>query len=422
MWRGRFGRKGGFSMVLGGANRHDHTDWVIHFVRAREPAQDRPLDGIPDPVSQELEPDADAFQVLRTIIRLGGIIPGRSFRNGRTTIYGRTPVVCITEMPIYSFAMYARDRAAAGNASAYGIAFLKSELFAAGGRPAIYGLASDQTRYLHNEPTYRVLKPEILPEVEQFRYVAYDPSKRNGWLDWSHEREWRWIPRDTERDQIWAHGDEGIGPTPALPLLKGRIHGGYFTQIRLIVWSEDEARQVNELLTGFFLSGGNNYDTPFDKDLIRRSRIIVLDQVIDRVENCGDFNAQTIEGLDAAELLDPITVTIPPADADRRISEALNSATAAALSARDAFIAKHGSGWDAFGHASTVTYEITDPLVQRMLDTGKASGPFDGKVIIRLNGISGVGEISPLEHMHRAAADVLSQEIGVPFFASSSLD
>lgn len=409
-------------MKLGGANRHDHTSWLIHFVRGRTPLQDEPPKGLPDPLAYEIEPDASAFQVLKTVVRLGGVVPGYSFRKGRTTIYGGQPAVCATEMPLYSFAMYARERAAQGGASAYGVAFLKSEFFEAGGRPAIYGLASDNAGYVMNDATSRVLKDEVLPQQEQFRYVAYDPFRRTSPLDWSHEREWRWIPRDEERDQVWAHGDEGLGPAPALPLFKGRIEGGRFSELRLIVWSQEEADEINELLTGFYLSGGNDYDTRFDKGLIRRSRIIVLEKVIRQVEKGGDFDAQTIEGLDAAHLLDPVTVTPPPAEADKTIDEAFGEAERAAAEAGDRYRESHPPGEDAFGRAQTFTYEVTHSLVQRMIETGHAHGPFDGKVIARIKGAPSIGEITHVEKMHEAASEALTRKLGARFFSEAALD
>src|SRR5690349_18006638 len=64
--------------------RHDHTRWLTHFVRDRVPDQDFADDRVKDGVGGELGPDADAFSVLAAIIRLGGITPGYSFRNGRT--------------------------------------------------------------------------------------------------------------------------------------------------------------------------------------------------------------------------------------------------------------------------------------------------------------------------------------------------
>src|SRR4051794_25119474 len=108
--------------------RHDHTSWLIHFVRNRNPEQDFPGQSEDDAkyfAGGELELDASAFQVLCSIIRLGGLIPGYSFRKGKTTLYGGDPVVCVTEMPLYAFASYVKQAATTGRVSAYGIAFLK---------------------------------------------------------------------------------------------------------------------------------------------------------------------------------------------------------------------------------------------------------------------------------------------------------
>ena len=93
--------------------RYDLTNWIIHFVRDRNLDQDFPGSTGEEQdfcVSGELEPDAKAFSVLQTIIRLSGLLPGYSIRNGRTTIYGGLPAVCSTEMPIYSFAKYVQER------------------------------------------------------------------------------------------------------------------------------------------------------------------------------------------------------------------------------------------------------------------------------------------------------------------------
>ena len=211
--------------------RHDHTRWLVHFVRDRNPEQDFPGDDDDacTLAGGELEEDARAFAVLRTVIRLGGLLPGHSFRSGRTTIYGGKPAVCATEMPLYSFASYVRTRADSAKVSAYGIGFLKSEFFAAGGRPAIYGLSINSRRYVENTTRRRVFDPSVLPTSEQYRYIAYSPSESR-WIDWSHEREWRWIATDEERDSIWCLDSNGcLGPCAALPLFKGTLDNGTFT-------------------------------------------------------------------------------------------------------------------------------------------------------------------------------------------------
>jgi hypothetical protein len=71
--------------------RHDHTAWLTHFVRDRKPEQDFPGDDDDESgryAGGEIDLDAKAFEVLNTIIRLGDLTPGYSFRKGCTTIYG----------------------------------------------------------------------------------------------------------------------------------------------------------------------------------------------------------------------------------------------------------------------------------------------------------------------------------------------
>jgi hypothetical protein len=407
--------------------RHDHTDWLIHFVRNRLPEQDFP--GTTEEEAGfyqggELEPDADAFSVLKTIVRLGGIIPGYSFRNGRTTIYGGGPAVCVTEMPLYSFAQYARARGDETKATAYGIAFLKSEFYAAGGRPVIYGLSTIHTKFTINTETVRIFEDSVLPQAEQYRYVAYNPLKKGRWVDWSHEREWRWVPQDVDADEVWVQDYNGIyGPTPALPIFKGRISGRPFTRVCIIVWTRDEAEEVRSLLTGFYLAGCNNYDTPFDRSLIEASRIIILQDVVAAVEKGGKLRSQTIEGIEEADLLAPITIPPPPAHADAIVKAAMDKAGAAAKAAVEAFVSKHGSGSSTCGFAHATTYEVTSPIVQYMLKKGLASGPYDGCVWISFpKNYPASQSMDYCEAGCRAAAKVLSAELGIKIYCATRFD
>lgn len=402
--------------------RHDHTAWLTHFVRDRKPEQDFP--GVDEDecgvyAGGELEWDADAFQVLKTIIRLGGLTPGYSFRKGRTTIYGGQPAVCATEMPLYAFAIYARERAKAGNVSAYGISFLKSDFYSAGGRPAIYGLSTDNVSYVSNTPTSRIFNESILPKREQFRYVAHNPVGLAGRIDWSHEREWRWIPHDNVLDEIWVKDYNGqYGPTPALPIFKGKLDGRPFTRVCIIVWSTKEANEIRELLTGLYLAGENNYGTPFDKNLIENSKIIILEDVVDAVEHSSDLNAQTIEGLTHAQLLQPITITECPPDADKTITTAFAATQKAVKIAGAKYIAEHKEDFQGFGFAHATTSDVTNPIVQHLLATGRASGPFDGEVWIDYPGSLGSCEIGYAKATCKTAAEVLSRELGISVYVS----
>jgi hypothetical protein len=406
--------------------RHDHTRWLIHFVRDRDPEQDFPgedEDTAGRFIGGELEMDASGFDVLKTIVRLGGLIPGYSFRGARTTIYGGQPAVCATEMPLYSFAKYATAKADPAKVSAYGIAFLKSEFFAAGGRHAIYGLSTPSPSHITNTSTRRIFTDDVLPQAEQYRYVAYNPSQSH-WIDWSHEREWRWVARDDDLDEVWCRSyDDTLGPVPALPLFKGTIDGRPFTRLCLIVWTAEEAEELKEMLTGFYLAGSNNYDTPFDKKLIAASRIIVLKDVVDAVENGSDLDAQTIEGLGQANLLMPIALHSPPANAKATVDAALKVAATAGKAAADAYIAEYPTDEGACGFAQATTYEVTNPIVQCLLANGHASGPYDGKVAISVPGTWPPRQsIDYQEKIMSVVADSLSHSLGITVYMDSRLD
>ncbi|RTL46401.1 MAG: hypothetical protein EKK53_04180 [Burkholderiales bacterium] len=406
--------------------RHDHTKWLVHFVRDRNPEQDFPGEDEEDVGSYaggELECDAGAFSVLKNIIRLGGLLPGYSFRNGRTTIYGGRPAVCATEMPLYSFADYARQRSNPSKVSAYGIAFLKSEFFLAGGRPAIYGLSTDNISYIVNAATSRILSEAVMPLAEQYRFVAYNPVPEN-WIDWSHEREWRWIARDENKDQVWVRDQYGcIGPVPALPLLKGRLDGGAFSMLCFIVWTNEEAEELQKILTGYYLAGVNNYDTEFDKQLIVKSKIIVLADVIEAVEGDKRINSQTIEGLQDAQLLRPIAVHEFSKETEELIKLALKRASDAGMTASKEYVGKYPSDVGACGFADAICYEVASPIIQQLISGGNASGPFDGKVIIEVPPSWPIRQsVDYQEFVMRAVVESLKKTLEIDIFVESRLD
>ncbi len=405
--------------------RHDQTQWLIHFVRDLDLYQDFPeiREGESDYFAHyELQyGDTTAFSVLKTVVRLGGLIAGYSFRNGRTTIYGEYPVVCATEMPLYSFAQYTKDRASTRNISAYGIAFLKSEFYEAGGLPVIYGL-SQWYEYKRNDSFCRIIRPEYLPVQEQYRYVAYNPTNR---VDWIHEREWRWKVKNPKRDYIWCmvREDLEIQRLGGLPLFRGQLYGGVFTKLCVIVWNRNEAKEIQELLTGCYLAGANNYETPFDRNLLEKSSIIVLEDVVDAVENRKELNAQTIEGLEKAHLLRSIILTEPPPNAAQLIDSAFQAASFAGEQAAVKFLEEHKGHKGLSGYANVSTYEIMNPLIQFMIRTGKASGPYDGIVYINIKGGWPFFQlVDYYEYIQNAIAESLQKSLGIKFYVYSWLD
>lgn len=227
-------------------NRYDLSDRLIHFFRRVDLAGDTAPAWPEDPgyasisESEVLQP---AF-LLRHAIRMGRLYATWSIRKGRRTIHGKRPAVCFTEMPIAAFIEAGRFREAKGQAmSPYGLVFPKAAAFRTGARPVIYGLTGDATAKGGEEGVPRLLKPGVLPLEEQYRYVAFDPSKSN--LDWSHEREWRWrlpVKPWSDKNGIPPAGSEVI---PGYDLDDPRLAG-----LGVIVASAAEAdRVVFDILT-----------------------------------------------------------------------------------------------------------------------------------------------------------------------------
>lgn len=369
--------------------RFDHTDWLIHFVRDRIPEQDFPTADEEAELMMaggELEIDANAFNVLSTIVRLGGLLPGYSFRNGKTTLYGGKPVVCATEMPIYSFAKYAQNQKNLRNVSPYGVAFLKKEFFEAGGRPVIYGLSTNNVTYQSKNWCSRILDSNILPVDEQYRLVSFslDSQKK---IDWSHEREWRWIAGNNKEHKIYLKSGFGYDDdVSGLPLFSGIENDGHFTKIGIIVWTQEEARIIQEELTGFYLLGSNNYGVPFSKRLLEKSFIIVLDDLIHAVEVDKKIEMQTIEGVSEQCLLKPLVICENTEVHSDKILETISLARASGESAAREFQQKHPSDTGSCGFANVISFDVTHPIIQQLLKMEIASGPYDGKVVIYLHG------------------------------------
>ncbi len=362
-------------------NRTDHTEWVIHFVRDRDPENDlsiyadddgeymRQVERLPG----KIEPDASGFAVLRTIIDIGALIPNHSYRNGKTTIYGGEPVVCFTEMPIYSLAKYMQNRGDPKRCSAYGIGLLKTELYGAGGRPVFYGLSVGDPTYKTNTKTAKIFDDDVLPEREQYRYVPYNPTSAGRYIDWSHEREWRWKAANPRVDSItYETPSDYQYESPALPLFMPEVDGGYFSKVCVIVWTDEEADRITDILQQFYDCGGNDIGVEYCKNIIKNSFVVILDRVIGLVENHNLLRAHKIEDMPDAAIRRFNRPNATDATKKQVIaaieSARRESAKAAKECSKTVQRNKDGHILDVCGFVHVTTYdaqsEITDALVE----------------------------------------------------------
>ena len=358
--------------------RPDMSDWVLHFVHDRNSefeitAQD--LFG-PDapPIMpahtesdidrrfhdyhyaqlehEDLEADASAMCVLTKILDQGMIRSGWSFRSRKATIYGPKSAVCFTEMPLSSLVEYANTRGDSGKVAAYAIGLLKEELFAAGGRPVIYGLSGDH-REVGDNRWPRFLAPECgIGEQEQYRYVALS-LEGNRRIDWTHEREWRWADH---RNCI---------EVPGLPVWR-KNDDIKFSRAFILVRTEEEAQLVLSQLRRQCDAGNTNWDEPYDLELIKATRVVSLEQLT-KAALLGSNEILTIEQI--PHHLVTLVPSVPATDAAKVfaaavISEALDASAAAAVEWRK------GGDRDVAGFAEVVIEDGLSDFTRAGLELG----------------------------------------------------
>ncbi|EDW1844958.1 hypothetical protein EK57_002896, partial [Salmonella enterica subsp. enterica] len=207
--------------------RFDLSDYLIHFFRDVDLETGSHI-YLPEHCgfnNQHHSRFIDAKYLLRLSLRSHKIFSSWSYRNGQRTVYGDSPVVCFTDMPIAAYLETGLRRLERNEKiGLYAIFLPKEQMFNYGARPVIYGLDQhNNARCSQGRNGERILDESVLPLIEQYRYVTYVPGK----IDWSHEREWRWPYRGDIKsflNHIEEYGiPEDIESTPGFDFKSSKI-------------------------------------------------------------------------------------------------------------------------------------------------------------------------------------------------------
>lgn len=230
--------------------RFDLSGYLIHFFRDVDQSS---AQGILFPEHARFNNIAasqtlDSLFLLRCALRHQRIFATWSYRGGRPTIYGRSPAVCFTDMPLAAFVQTSDERRARGeHIGRYAFMIPKEPMFRLGALPVVYGSSEEAREKTGTEP-YRVLE-NILDPSEQFRYVAYNIG-HDRTIDWTHEREWRWPYRGDKSHFVIDEEDdvelvETLEEIPGLDFGQPTISG-----MGILVQDQDDVPKiVHDILT-----------------------------------------------------------------------------------------------------------------------------------------------------------------------------
>jgi hypothetical protein len=418
-------------------NRIDLSDWIIHFVHHRNKNNDPSLifadkygpadypyhadceinerfaDWYARDRDYNLAENADPLSVVCKIIRDGHIRSGWSFRNNRPTVYGPRSAVCLTEMPLHALLNYAAQRKDKGNVGVYGICLLKDELFQSGARPVIYGLTEQHRETESDWP--RILDQRCgIAEHEQYRYVAMNLSGKKR-IDWSHEREWRWVDSND------------LCNVPGLPIWLDD-EPIQFSQALILVTNEGEAERILNLTKQLYDAEFSGEDTRYSKKALLNTRVIVLDDL-----TCGPnleiVNTLRIDDIPAAKR---ISIARPKPDKAflEKVKDAINKADEASVKAAKDYletaIKTNGNMnfFEPFGFVSVMVFDPQSALTEALIVLDEVSVTVDGYRLKTINKIGNRSDMFCVANIAAdAAVDVLQAEFpSSVFWVSTMLD
>lgn len=427
--------------------RIDLSEWVIHFVHNRKPEDNMQdfqeiakLEGyqgdvrLPDYYDEKgkehnilsefdeayyrITSDAPAFEVLLKIMHDGFIHSSWSLRNLTPAIYGPKTAVCFTEMPLYALIQYAKFRGSySGYVGNYGIAFRRNELYAAGGRPVIYGLSGE---HIEAEKTPagifqgRILDVEKtgIPIHEQYRYVATKLKKQYAYgeypIDWTHEREWR-----------WALPDDKVG-VPGIPFFLSKNYADYFSEIIIIVGTDEEQLEAIMHLKNLYDAGSTGLGQEYDLNKIAATKVVSL-ETISKIQNL-DMNHVRIEDLPTRQMALMPTFTVSR-ELEEKVKEVVEEAGKISVDSVVDYL-KRNPDFDEqkgfWGWAYVCTNEQTE-ITQALQNVGLSHTYADGIYQLRVKEYR-TSNLELLEIGAEAAASYLKKALGQSFYVTTKLD
>lgn len=181
--------------------------------------------------------------------------------------------------------------------------------------------------------------------------MSADPARL---IDWTHEREWRWVD----------HGDECSCPGVPIWLAEEPVS---FSRVLIVVRRSSEARRVVDLLQQLYDAGANDFDHPFCRTALEATSVTAIEWLegesdLLRLEDIRAEQIQTMERPAASRELMAVVREV--------IEEARTAANEAARRCYEAAPRTGDDGHvaDIAGWAHLMIYGAQSPVVAALLE------------------------------------------------------
>jgi hypothetical protein len=240
-------------------------------------------------------------------------------------------------------------------------------------------------------------------------------------MDWTHEREWRWVADDVDAHRFW--GDDPFGGydhLPGLPIFRAKEEGGLFSKVAVIVPTNKDAERIaNDLAT--CRDSGADDGSRFGPKVLAASFVVVMDRVVDAVERQGDLDAVRLDTVPESLRVRFAPPTVS-ANVRKQVRLAVEEARRLSKQAVEDFLKRHPKDADVWGFARVVTHLANSEVTQALV-AEKLAHAVDGEYVVAADfkGIR-VQALRVHELAAEVAADHLTKALGQKFWMASRWD
>jgi hypothetical protein len=365
-----------------------------------------------------LDDEDEAIETLFSVVKYGGLSPLCLLLRGDCVGRNHDAALQFSSASIYPTNNGGQSKDSTNHC--FAIALITSELITAGARAElnpVLGIACDpETSFDADEWDSESFFSKIETEITSIANNRFRPPPAADTYR-CPKLYWQITERETEHpiklyNRYWR--DRGAINLPAFRLFGGIEDNCYLTKAYIVVPSRYQSEIFQNLATGLYYRSLNYFDTPFSRERLLDTNIIITDEIAAATNE--PLTIEEIEQKYSAAIVKAVdTMTVFDDDIYEKVAAAVTDAVKDGTNAMNAYIATHGEHpWEPCGFAHAETSEVTHPIVQHMIQSGLAV-TWDEDAIVRVRGLPLTQSKYQLEAAYIAVCKTLTLRLGVCF-------